>query len=199
MKTYRLSSTGRRTTLILLFSACAIWGFALWSLRSTLHLSYHPLEFWPSLRASIEQGISFSQLVPALLMLVLIVATPLLIWNLLEEWAAAYTPTEAGLRFTSLGIVILYPWDAIQGVQPVDDDSDDPMDELIIARDQTGQIRNPVLRFLHAQAFGRNRLPIYGGLEARDDLLSEIQRRIGAGATNIPAMHNEERVLPDGT
>jgi hypothetical protein len=179
MKTYRLSAAGRRLTLILLLSALVIWGFAFWSLRSTLDLSYNPLEFWPTLSASIAQGLDISEIVPALLMLVLIVATPLVIWNLLEEWAASYTPTDEGLRFESLGISLLYPWDSIEMVRRVDDDSDDPLDEVLLHDDQTGQISNPLLRWLHAQAYGRRKLPIYAGLEERNQLLAEIKQRAG--------------------
>lgn len=177
MKTYRLSTVGRRTTIILLIGALAIWGFALWSFSSTLGISYHPSFFWSTLTKSIDEGLTISQIIPALLMLVLIVATPLLVWNLLEEWAATYTPTESGLRFESLGICVVYPWQAIQRVQRVDDDSDDPIDELHLTDDYTNQIRNPFLRFLHAQAYGRQRLPIYAGLENRDELLTEIRHR----------------------
>jgi hypothetical protein len=160
-------------------SALAIWGFALWSLRSTLNLSYNPLEFWGTLSASLAQGLTIGQAVPALLMLVLIVATPLVIWNLLEEWAASYTPTDEGLRFTSLGISLLYPWDSIEAVQRVDDDSDDPFDEVLLREDYTGQIGNPLLRWLHAQAYGRRKLPIYAGIEQRNQLLAEIKQRAG--------------------
>lgn len=180
MKTYSLSSMGRRTTLVLLVGALAILGFALWSFRSTLNLSYNPLEFWSSLRTTInDEKLGISQIVPALLMLVLIVATPFLIWNLLEEWAASYTPTNTGLRFRSLGIDILYPWSVIQGIQRVDEDSDEPLDEVLLTTDETQQIRNPILRFLHVQAYGRKKLPIYAGLEARDELLCEIRQRVG--------------------
>lgn len=177
MKTYRLSPAGRRTTLILLIGALAIWGFALWSFRSTLNIQYNPLIFWSTLTASIEQGLTISQLVPALLMLVLIVATPLLVWNLLEEWAASYTPTEAGLRFESLGFQVIYPWSAITAIHRVDDDSDEPMDELFITGDHTRTIHNPVVRFLHTQSYGRARLPIYAGLAGRDELIAEIRQR----------------------
>jgi hypothetical protein len=180
MRTYRLSAAGRRTALILLVGAITIWAFALWSFRSTLDVSYNPLAFWGSLRASVEKGLGISQIVPALLMLVLIVATPLLVWNLLEEWAAAYTPTDAGLRFESLGVRVTYPWDAISAVRRVDDDDDDPIDELVLRADYTRQIGNPVLRFLHGQAYGRTRLPLYGGLEDRDALIREIRARTGA-------------------
>ncbi len=183
MQTYRLSATGRRKTLMLLIGALIIWGFALWSFRSTLNISYNPIRFWPTLSAAIEQGLPISQLVPALLMLALIIATPLLIWNLLEEWAARYTPTEEGLRFESLGITLVYPWNAIQAIQRVDADSDEAFDELEFTGDYTRQIANPVLRFLHAQAYGRTRLPIYAGLADRDELLAEIQRRGGGAST----------------
>src|SRR5262245_29118308 len=101
MKTYRISPSGRRTTIILLAGALIIWAFARWTFRGTLGLSFNPIEFWGTLRAGIEgadgQGLAISQIVPALLMLVLIVATPLVIWNILEEWAATYTPVEEGL------------------------------------------------------------------------------------------------------
>jgi hypothetical protein len=179
MKTYRISASGRHTALILLIGALIIWAFALWTLRSTLGISYNPLQFWGTLRQSVEQGLSISQIVPALLMLMLIVATPLVIWNILEEWAAAYTPTEGGLRFESLGVALSYPWQGISAVRRVDEDSDEPVDELILNEDYTRQIRNPVLRFLHGQAYGRTKLPLYAGLENRDELLAEIRRRAG--------------------
>lgn len=177
MRSYYLSAAGRRTTLMLLVAAVAIWIFALWSLSSTLTLSYAPLQFWPSLNATLARGLSMSQLVPALLMLVVIVATPLLIWNLLEEWAALYTPTAEGLRFESLGIVLLCTWDSLQALHTLDD-SDEPHDELELSSDPTLQIRNPVLRLLHTQAYGRTRLPIYAGLADREQLLSEIRSHL---------------------
>ncbi|HEX5689339.1 MAG TPA: hypothetical protein VFX76_05025, partial [Roseiflexaceae bacterium] len=149
MKTYRLSVSGRRTALILLVGALIIWAFALWTFRSTLGISYNPLEFWASLRASIQgengQGLSIGQIVPALLMLVLIVATPLVIWNILEEWAAGYTPTDDGLRFASLGVDLTYPWAGIGAIRRVDDDADEPLDELLLDKDYTSQIANPLL------------------------------------------------------
>ena len=173
MKTYRISSSGRRTALILLVGALIIWIFALWTFGSTLGIN--PVAFWGTLRASIEQGLSISQLVPALLMLVLIVATPLVIWNICEELAAAYTPTEDGLRFTALGVGLLVPWAGISAIRRVDEDSDEPMDELILREDYTSQIRNPLLRFLHAQAYGSTKLPIYAGVADRDVLLVVIR------------------------
>ncbi|NOK58339.1 MAG: hypothetical protein GFH27_549279n145 [Chloroflexi bacterium AL-W] len=183
MKNYRLSPMGRRTAIILLISALIIWAFALWTFRSTLGISYNPIAFWSTLQTSVNEGLSISQLVPALLMLVLIVATPLVIWNVLEEWSATYTLTDEGLRFKSLGVVVTYPWTGITRIHRQDNDSNEPVDELLLAEDYTQQIRNPIMRFLHGQAYGRKRLPIYAGLEQRDELLSEIQSRIGSSDT----------------
>ena len=173
MKTYRISSSGRRTALILLVGALIIWVFAIWTFGSTLGISANPAALWGTLRASIEQGLSISQIVPA--MLVLIVATPLVIWNICEELAAAYTPADDGLRFTALGVHLTVPWDGIGAIRRVDEDSDEPMDELLLREDYTRQIRNPLLRFLHAQAYGRTKLPIYAGMADRDNLLAAIR------------------------
>jgi hypothetical protein len=192
MKTYRITPAGRRTALILLIGALIIWAFALWTFRSTIGISYNPLEFWGTLRQKIDAGLSISQIVPALLMLVLIVATPLVIWNILEEWGATYTPAEDGLRFAALGVAITYPWSGVSAIRRVDEESDEPVDELVLDQDYTRQIRNPVLRFLHGQAYGRTRLPLYAGLADRDELLDEIRRRAGLsaapGAAEAPAV-----------
>lgn len=188
--TYRLSPSGRRTAIILLICALIIWGFALWTFRSTLGSSDDPSAgFFEALRSNIERGLSISQIVPALLMLVLIVATPLVVWNVLEEWAASYTPTDEGLRFESLGVDITYPWDGIAAVRRRDDDPDDPVDELLLREDYGRQIGNPLIRFLHGQAYGRTRLPVYGGLERREELLAEIRARAGLAEIAAPELN----------
>ncbi|MCX7790533.1 MAG: hypothetical protein N2378_07815 [Chloroflexaceae bacterium] len=182
MKTYRLSAAGRRNVVVLLVAALLIWVFALWSFASTLRISYNPVQFWPSLQESLAAGLSVGQVVPALLMLVLIVATPLLIWALLAEWAAAYTPGPDGLRFESLGVSVVCPWNRVRSVQPVDADADEPFDELLLDGDPSTQIGHPVARFLHRQAWGANRLPIYPGLEERDELLAAIRSALEAAS-----------------
>ena len=70
----------------------------------------------------------------------------------------------------------IVPWVGISAIRRVDEDSDEPMDELILREDYTSQIRNPLLRFLHAQAYGRTKLPIYAGVADRDDLLAVIRQ-----------------------
>lgn len=180
MKTYRLSSAGRRTALVLLIGALIIWVFALWNFRNTIATSSDPnAGLLEALRENIDRGLSVGQVIPALLMLVLIVATPLVVWNILEEWGASYTPTDDGLRFTSLGVTLTYPWNGIIGIRRLDDDTDEPLDEVLLDADHTTQIKNPVLRWLHGQAYGRRRLPLYAGLEDRDALLEEIRLRSG--------------------
>lgn len=188
MNTYRISPAGRRTAIILLIGALIIWAFALWTFRTTLDISYNPIEFWGTLRQKIDAGLTIGQIVPALLMLVLIIATPLVVWNILEEWASAYTPAEDGLRFTSLGLALTYPWAGISAIQRVDEDSDEPVDEVVFKEDYTRQIRNPILRFLHGQAYGRTKLPLYAGLANREELLDEIRRRAGL---DEPAINTE--------
>lgn len=181
MSTYRLSPAGRRSTLVLLIAALLIWAFAVWSFASTLRISYNPLQLWPSLQQSLAEGLGVGQIVPALLMLVLIIATPLLIWALCEEWSAAYSPTPEGLRFESLGVRMFFPWASIGGLRPAEH-SDEPLDELLLEGTQGAQIANPLVRFLHRQAFGANRLPIFAGVERRDELIAEIRRHIAAPA-----------------
>ena len=67
------------------------------------------------------------------------------------------------------------------------------MDELLLREDYTRQIRNPLLRFLHGQAYGRTKLPLYAGLQDRDELLSEIRQRASLADENQePTTENQE-------
>jgi 4-amino-4-deoxy-L-arabinose transferase-like glycosyltransferase len=187
-KTYRLSPAGRRTALLLMLAALAIWLFAIWSFGNTLGISYNPLAFVGELRASLDAGLGLGKIVPALLMLVLIVATPLLIWNILEEYAASYTVSDDGLRFEALGVALTYPWAGMHAVRRSDADSDEPLDEVLLDSDYTKQVKNGLLRFLHGQAYGRKVLPIYSGLERRDELLAEIRLRAGLAEQSAAAL-----------
>jgi hypothetical protein len=187
MKTYRLDSTGRWTTLVLIIGALMVWFFALWKLPDMLsseqvRVSYRDLP--GTLGAAIEQGLTVSQIVPALLFIVLIVAVPLLIWNLVEEWFTTYIVREDGLEYDTVqGISVLYPWSAIRGVRAVDPEASEPTHEILVDPAPTTQIKNPVLRWLHRQAFGRSRIPVYPHVTDRDDLLQEVVSR--AGLENI--------------
>jgi hypothetical protein len=60
------------------------------------------------------------------------------------------------------------------------EDTDEPGTLLLRVRNErTGQIANPLARFLHRQAHGAY-LPIYGGLENRQELLDEIAQHLPA-------------------
>ncbi|MCS6937981.1 MAG: hypothetical protein RMJ55_00320 [Roseiflexaceae bacterium] len=180
MKTYRLSPSGRRSAIVLLIGALMIWVFALWTLRISLATGSDPSAgFVQALRENLDRGLSIGQIIPALLMVVLLAATPLAAWSILEELGAQYTLTDAGLRFTSFGIALTCPWSSVVGVRRLDDNADEPFDEVALNDDPSTQIHNPVVRWLHRQACGARRLIIYAGLADRDDLLREIRTRAG--------------------
>lgn len=180
MKTYRLSPSGRRSAIVLLIGALMIWVFALWTLRISLATGSDPSAgFVQALRENLDRGLSIGQIIPALLMAALLVATPLTAWSILEELGAQYTPTDSGLHFTSFGIVLTCPWSSVIGVRRLDDHADEPCDEVALSDDPSSQIRNPLVRWLHRQACGARRLIIYSGLADRDDLLHEIRLRAG--------------------
>jgi hypothetical protein len=177
MKTYQLSATGRRNVMLLMIGAGLIWIFAIWTFQSTLAISYSPGKILDSLQAALGQGLTVDRTVPALFMLVLMVAAPLTIWNIAMEWVARYTPTGDGLRYDAFGISLVIPWSNISDIRAIDADSDEPSHELRLKIDPSAQINNPVLRLLHVQAYGRVVLPVYAGIEHREELIDEIRRR----------------------
>lgn len=194
MKTYRLTAAGRRTTIILMLGAILLWVFAFWTLPSTLGIRY--LDLASTLRAAIAGGLGPGRLIPAGILIMMLVAAPLLMWGLGEEWSTSYTVAEDGLTYrTVAGIALHYPWGAIRALRQ--DGADDTVADLIVQTDATGQIRNPILRWLHRQAIGARRVPIYADVESRDELVAEILQRSGlapepaqetAGASS-PAAH----------
>ena len=177
MKTYQLSATGRRNVMLLMIGAGLSWIFAIWTFQSTLAISYSPGKILDSLQAALGQGLTVDRTVPALFMLVLMVAAPLTIWNIAMEWVARYTPTGDGLRYDAFGISLVIPWSNISDIRAIDADSDEPSHELRLKMDPSAQINNPVLRLLHVQAYGRVVLPVYAGIEHREELIDEIRRR----------------------
>lgn len=182
MKTYRLDQNGRRATLLLLLGVLVVWLFALWKLPDALstekvQVSY--LRLPSTLAAAIVDGLSVSQIIPALLFIVLIVCAPLLLWNLLEEWSTTYVVRDDGLEYDTVqGIKVLYPWQAIKGVRIVDPEARTP-DYEVLVDDEICQIRSLLLRWLHRQAFGRSRIPIYARVGERHELIAEIVNRAG--------------------
>jgi hypothetical protein len=182
-KTYRLNRSGRRNALLLTLAAAIVWLFAIIKLpdvlsSDTVRVSYRALP--GTISALLAEGLSVNQIVPALLLVVLIVATPLLIWNLIEEWTTRYVVRDDGLEYDTVrGIRLWYPWSAITGLRRADPEGDAPHYEVLVEPQPQHQIRSRVLHWLHAQAFGRTRIPIYAQTEDRDGLLEEIVRRAG--------------------
>jgi hypothetical protein len=173
-----MTSRGRRLTLILMAATLLIWIFALWALQTALGIRY--LDLVATWREAAQAGWGASSLIPAALLITLAVAAPLLMWSLCEEWTTRYTVAEDGLTYQTLpGIALHYPWSAIREMRTGDDD--DAVGELIVRPGALSQIRNPVARWLHRQAFGDRRVPLYAGVEARDELLNQIVRRCGSG------------------
>ena len=183
-KTYRLGRAGRRMAYLLLTGAVLIWLFALWTLKNTLKLGFRPQNLWPSLQnlgrrlvgAEGATPLTAEEAIPAVVMLVLLVVIPLLIWNILEELRASITVRSDGIVFRSLGVELTCPWGDLADLRPVDEESDEPLDELVLRTSHLGEIRNPLVRFLHWQAYGRYKLPLYGGLEEREDLIARIRQ-----------------------
>ena len=180
MQHYTLSPAGKRNALALMIGALVIWAFALWTFRSTVgSVPGEPtLGFVEALGRNLSQGFGLGQSIPALLTLGLIVATPLVFWNVVTEYAASYTFSEQGLAFQTVGLALQTPWAAIIGVR-----DDEPTNErgstLLLAQDVTAQIRNPVVRLLHRLSYGRTALPLYAMLENRAELLAEIALHSG--------------------
>ena len=181
MKTYALTPAGRRLTLTLMVAALFLWLFAFWTLRTTLNIRY--LDLASSLSATLQAGLGAGQLIPAAILIVMLVASPLLLWGLWEEWGTTYTVGDAGLTYrTGAGITLHYPWTTNQELRG--ERSPDALAELIVRLDAADQIRNPFLRWLHRQAVGANRVPIFADVEARDELVAEIVRRSGLKTAN---------------
>lgn len=189
MKTYRLDPTGRRAALLLGIGALAVWIFAVWKLPAVLGLSYANLV--GDVRDMLSNGLTVSQIVPGLLLAVIVIAAPLLLWNIAEEWSTTYTVRDDGLLYDTVqGISVLYPWGAIKGLRQVDPEADEPVHELVVDDAGIGQIRSNMLRWLHRQAFGRTRIPLYAHIAERDELMNEIIVRAGLQAA---AAGNDDR------
>jgi len=178
MKVYRLSGSARAAAGALALALLAVCGLAIWKLPAVLGASWADLP--ASLGAAWAVGWSAAQIVPALLMVAVIVAAPLLAYNLVEEASASYTVRDDGLLFGVLpGVTVLYPWSAVRGLGPVDPEESEPAYELRVDSRSMRQLRSPLLRWLHQQAWGRSRVPIYAHVAGRDALIDEIAERIG--------------------
>ncbi len=165
--------------LMLAVAALLLGVFAVSMLPSALGISYiHP----STLGVVLRRGPSVGQLIPAALLLAMLIAAPLLLWSLWEEWSASYAVADDGLTFrTVAGIALYIPWSAVRDLRTPD--ADDAIAELAVDPQINAQIRNPAVGWLHRQAFGGDRIPIYPGVEARDELIGQIVARAGLSKT----------------
>ncbi|WP_028458453.1 hypothetical protein [Chloroflexus sp. Y-396-1] len=181
-KCYRLSPVGRRDNLLMIIVAMILWIFAVWSIASTLQLRLHPAVFWSDLQRVFIQPPTIEQAVPALLMLVLIVATPLMIWNLIAEWDATFRLTNEGLEYQTLGFRLCYHWHNILAIQP--QSTADEAVAIVCRYDPVDALKNPLRRWLHQQMHGRQRLLIGPGIERRAELLQAIEQAMVAAQSS---------------
>ena len=195
-----MSKEGRRQSIILLLGVISIWVFALWSLVTILQdgitgvewvssllmlgiLVVAPLVAWTLLEeansriVTDDNGITYTTLAGV---------------NLRYAWSDIDGFKDKG-RKGRLARFFLGDDDSdssktdriesnARTVKAGEDGEMPPEDEpetllLALRKDHTGQITNPMVRFLHKQAHG-NALPIYGGLENRKALLAEISTHI---------------------
>lgn len=175
---YTLSPAARRTLIALLVGVLVVWAFALWSLITTVgSIPGQPQPgFFGALQRNVTGGLGASQLLPALLMLVVSVAAPLVMWGMLEEYGALYSLDDTGLHFESYGLALAVPWTQVAAFDNTDADAE-AGNTLVTTSDTTAQIANPVVRWLYTGLHGRTTVPIYAGLEQREELVAQIHAR----------------------
>ena len=193
--TYPMSREGRRQALVLFVGAVSIWVFALWTFVTILEngitgvewvssafmlgiLLVAPMVGWALLEEAYsrvttsDRGIRYRTLAGV---------------DLTYSW-------EEVVGFKSKGswgrVARFFLGDEGEGraserVRDVEADSDiekesedEPETRLLeVRQDRTGQIANPLVRFLHRQAHGAH-IPIFGGLENQSALTGEIASRL---------------------
>ncbi|MBC8159725.1 MAG: hypothetical protein H7Z42_00780, partial [Roseiflexaceae bacterium] len=109
----------RRMLLALLVGALIVWALALWSLLNTVgSVPGQPeIGFFEALQENLTGGLGPSQLIPALLMLGIVVAAPLVIWGILEEYGVAFTTSAEGLHIQSYGLALIVPWESVVALE----------------------------------------------------------------------------------
>lgn len=180
MKIYRLASSGRRLALTLMVGTCLLWCSAIWLFQTALGIDYTDLG--TTLRSTFQDGLGAERLIPAGVLLAMIVSAPLLLWSLWQEWSTSYTLSDAGLTYRTAAATLQYPWTAIRGIALEDDET---LGAVLVTPDVLKQVGNPLSRWLYRQAFGADRVPLYAGIESRDELVQEITRRTGSGTAVV--------------
>ncbi len=197
---YRMSREGRRQAVILFVGVLSLLVFALWSLITILDggldgaewvsallmfgiLVVSPLVAWTLLEEAnayitvTDEGLRYTTLAGV---------------TLIYPWAELAGFKQPGGR-SRIARFFLGDEDKIDtdsSAAALRDDAnieeeeseEEPETLALLVRDEykgrlESQLPNPVVRFLHLQAHG-TALPIYGGLENRGELLTEINSRL---------------------
>ncbi|HYO49142.1 MAG TPA: hypothetical protein VEW94_04755 [Chloroflexia bacterium] len=193
--TYSMSREGRRQALVLFVGAVSIWVFALWTFVTILEngitgvewvssalmlgiLLVAPMVGWALLEEAYSRvttsdgGIRYRTLAGI---------------DLMYSWEEIAGFKSKGSRGRVARFFLGDEGHAKSGerVRDVEADSDietaseaEPETRLLeVRQDRTGQIANPLVRFLHRQAHGAH-IPIFGGLENHSALTGEITSRL---------------------
>jgi hypothetical protein len=176
MKTYRLAPSGRRLTLTLMLGTLLLWFWVIWLVGAGYAAP------GMTFRAALQNGSDAAHVIPAGVLLAMIVVTPLLLWSLWQEWRTSYTLSDDGLTYRTAAGSLHYTWPSVRGVEIKDDPK--ALGAVLVTPGGLKQIRNPLSRWLCRQTFGADRVPLYAGIENRDELVQEITRRIGSATTD---------------
>ncbi|HEY1017149.1 MAG TPA: hypothetical protein VGE07_30825 [Herpetosiphonaceae bacterium] len=160
--TYRLSAAGRWKLAALLTATVLCW---------LLGLVLYRQAWAPPPAEGVARPPLQGQVVPGYLFGALLLAAPLLAWDVLAELTARYAVLPEGLRFRSLLLDVTYPWERLQSLKPAGQpgrlDAVAAPGPLALAG-----------RLLHPQTYGRHRVPIYPDVAGRDELVAAIRRQI---------------------
>jgi hypothetical protein len=193
--TYLMSRGGRRQALVLFAGAVSIWVFALWTFVTILEngitgvewvssalmlgiLLVAPMVGWALLEEAYsrvttsDRGIRYRTLAGI---------------DLTYSWEEVAGFKSKGSRGRVARFFLGDEGEAKSGERVRDVEADGDIDKenedepetrlLEVRQDRTGQIANPLVRFLHKQSHGAH-IPIFGGLENHDALTGEIASRL---------------------
>lgn len=195
-RVYAMSKEGRRQAIILLLGVVSIWVFALWSLITILEAGITGIEWVSSLLmlgillvapmvgwALLEEAYSRVSLSDQGVRYQTIGGLDLTYaWDDLSGFKSAGRRGRIARFFLGRGGE---DRDNVAGESAIHSDEVEESSEeepetlaLQVREGRAAGMPNPVLRFLHNQAHG-DALPIYGGLEDRDSLITELKSRLG--------------------
>jgi hypothetical protein len=161
---YRISRASRKVDWVLLIGATFTWLFAAWTIYTLL-----------------TGGIELGEIVPLALMSGLILVTPFLIWNIMEEMESTFAVNGDGLIYRAPGVAVICPWDKITGISEARKEGFwvSEGSSVNFSGDCMPASSNSLTALLHRQAHGLNRLRLYASIEGREELQEYVRSHIG--------------------